>query len=236
MDSSYQDMAERSFGYGCWKAPFWFLGPEQGMSKDEKELDIRYSAWRELGSHELDDCPEFHRLINCYKRHGKTGSPSDRPKPRLQATWSKLLVSLQSFKRPSIDKKVRLEHQISEWGTLTGETCVIELSGIAANSHRIKRNDNSFLHKRIERICSNVRSYEPSFVVLYGKGRSENSKAAWEQLTLGSDEISGSSSNDVQIRRSGKTLIAWDPHPIKPRQTNENWETLGTMLCDLQSR
>lgn len=25
------EMAKRSFGYGRWEAPYWFIGPEQGM-------------------------------------------------------------------------------------------------------------------------------------------------------------------------------------------------------------
>jgi hypothetical protein len=36
MDDHQLQMARGCYGYGNWKARYWFLGPEQGMSKDEE--------------------------------------------------------------------------------------------------------------------------------------------------------------------------------------------------------
>jgi len=35
-----ENMAEHFFGYGRWDAPFWFIGPEAGMGKDGKDIQV----------------------------------------------------------------------------------------------------------------------------------------------------------------------------------------------------
>lgn len=80
----------RHYGFGWWDAPFWFLGPERGMSRDESNLKRRVKVWRDLGGGELADCQEFHRRIAEKRWHSDS--------PTLQQTWGKLLLSLMAFK------------------------------------------------------------------------------------------------------------------------------------------
>ena len=82
MDDGIRKMALRSFGYGRWEAPYWFIGPEQGMGDPAYDsLLVRVKAWRELGACELCDCREF-RLIGEKRWHHE----NPKPQPVLKAT------------------------------------------------------------------------------------------------------------------------------------------------------
>jgi hypothetical protein len=212
-------MAEKSYGYGCWNAPCWFIGPEQGMGKHENDdLGRRIAAWVNFGKRELDDCRKFHLKIGELRWHGAN--------TRIQATWGKLLLTYLAF--TGKDKADRLDYQKTKWGCQPGETCVIELSGLAAHNLSVKRDRESFLEKRIQSICQNMKKHKPQFVVLYGKSSSA-CKRAWLELTANSEAIK-TDLPVIELRRYGSTLLAWMEHPIAHGQTNENWTKLGTGL------
>jgi len=63
MNDDLRAMARTCYGYGCWSAPYWFLGPEQGMCNENADLQRPVEAWQHSGSRELDDCREFHLRI-----------------------------------------------------------------------------------------------------------------------------------------------------------------------------
>jgi hypothetical protein len=231
MEEDLKRMALESYGFGNWQGPYWFLGPEQAMSKNDAELNRRFEAWRDLGCHDLDDCSEFHRRINIHHLHGRS-VPA-----KLQPTWAKLLLVLMSHFDPPRCAGDRLLYQVNEWGRLGGETCVIELSGLAAHSQRVERSAESFLPlpERITKIRDMMRKYEPKFVLLYGRGRNGSCEKAWEKLTEGGAIIE--EGTFAKIGRSSSTLIAWAlRHPVSFGQTNENWTKLGIKLRDLTRR
>src|SRR5450631_3929638 len=121
------EMARRCYGYGRWAAPYWFIGPEQGQDRDENDdLNRRIEVWRGLGGEELSDCRAFHAKLGNDKWH--------REIPRLQSTWRPLMLLLMTFLEKPTDNPSLRNYQRDSWGSLEGETCVIELSGLAANS------------------------------------------------------------------------------------------------------
>jgi hypothetical protein len=70
MDEGIREMARRCYGYGRWDAPYWFIGPEQGMAPDENnDLKPRVKAWLDLGGQEVSDCREFHKPIGEKRWH-----------------------------------------------------------------------------------------------------------------------------------------------------------------------
>ena len=90
MDADVREMAMRSFGYGRWDAPYWFIGPEQAQGRsEENDLKQRVKAWSLFGKYELDDCRAFHAQIRESRWH--------RNKPALQPTWRPLLILLMAF-------------------------------------------------------------------------------------------------------------------------------------------
>ena len=95
MNDDEFDMALNNYGYGSWKAPYWFLGPEQGMDSNENgNLDARIATWRSLGSLNLDDCRKFHLKLYPVIHPRKTWHGDGAS---LQPTWDKLILTLLAF-------------------------------------------------------------------------------------------------------------------------------------------
>ena len=216
-----RSMARTCYGYGCWDAPYWFLGPEQGMARGENnDLTRRTEAWRHFGSRELDDCREFHFRIGEKRWQGENAE--------LQKTWRKLLLTLMAFRGWATDEVTRLDYQRNKWGRQPGETCVIELSGLAAHNLKVERDRDSFREERIRHIRDRMRAHEPRFVVMYGKDR--RYLRAWNQIAEGADSVVQKDFSFADFRRSGSTVLALTPAPTSWGPTNENWIELGERL------
>jgi hypothetical protein len=211
--SSELEMARRSYGYGRWDAPYWFIGPEQGKGEGEpSDNSQRVKAWKHLGETELCDCLDFHAQIADMSWH--------QGKPNLQRTWRPLILLLKTFlDRPSDIESIRA-YQRDRWGRLKeGETCIIELSGLAARSMREPLDRARFRGERIEIIRQRMLSLEPVFVVMYGL----NEKPYWER-------IAGRSLVRDGVVKVGTTMIAFAPHPQDHGRRNSDWTDLGTKL------
>ncbi|MGD0508239.1 MAG: hypothetical protein ABSA27_10605 [Terriglobales bacterium] len=219
-----QSMARISYGYGTWAAPYWFLGPEQGMAPFENDdLKRRIEAWRYFGSRDLDDCREFHLRIGETRWHNENAI--------LQSTWKKLLLTLMAYFGRSTDEGTRLDYQRHEWGSQSGETCVIELSGLAAHSLKVERDRECFRAERVSEIRERMRVHKPEFVVMYGKSRKY--WKAWNEISDGAKAISEGDFTFADLRKSGPTSLALTPAPTSWGPTNENWIELGKKLRKL---
>ena len=162
-----QEMAKHRFGYGRWDAPFWFIGPEQGMSDDPDEMAFRCKAWWNCGKFlELDDCIDFHRRLENLrppKRNKKEKRIDDwhGETPNTQKTWSRLIQFLIGFGAHGVTDHI--EYQKHHWGTHAGQTCVAELSGLAAHDFAVsglgKRVDKEYLcwYQRRTQACPHFR-------------------------------------------------------------------------------
>jgi hypothetical protein len=126
---------------------------------------IGSSAWVKLGSLELCDCEEFHREIDEHVWH-RDGE--------LQSTWKRLIRLLMAFLERPTDTDTLREYQRKQWGMADGETCVIELSGLAANNLNVSRDRQSFRAERIDTIRERIEVNRPKLVVMYGTGQRES--------------------------------------------------------------
>ena len=195
MDDELREFARRCYGYGNWRAPYWFIGPEQGQAREENDdLRPRIKAWHDLGKVELNDCCDFHALIGEKSWH--------REKPRLQSTWRPLMLLLMTFLEKSTDNDRLREYQRDQWGRLEGETCVIELSGLAAHSFKIPRDRELFRRERIEFIRERMLHCKPALAVMYG----ERDKPHWEA-------IAGQPFPAENILKIGSITVVFTPHP-----------------------
>src|SRR5258707_14317960 len=170
VDAGIPLMAKCSYGYGRWDAAYWFIGPEQGQSPDEPGLKKRLEVWEQFGRRELDDCRAFHDAICETRWH--------REKPRLQFTWRPLMILLMTYLARPTDKESMRNYQRERWGALDGETCVIELSGLAAHNSGVSRDRRCFRQERIQFIRTQMLQYRPTLVVMYGKTQTE----AWQAI------------------------------------------------------
>jgi hypothetical protein len=201
------DMALKHYGYGRWDAPYWFIGPEPGQhgcngtEKRRVDLGKRCEAWIQLGRGELIDCKEHHLGFGETKWHREV------PPPLIQPTWKQLIRLLLAYchgKKPHLDD-IR-SYQQKCWGTENGETCVIELSSLAAPGMDAPGPHGLFREQRIEEIRKKIRRHKPRFVVMYGVRQ----KRFWEAIA----SAPFSTAPDIITLENGTTLAVFANHPV----------------------
>lgn len=211
-EKNVREMGRLSFGFGRWSAPYWFIGPEQAQSPDEHDdLALRAEAWRQLGGGELSDCRAFHANIGENRLH--------REKPQLQRTWRPLMLLLMTFLGEHTDNDSLRHYQRDKWGTLDGDTCVIELSGMPARSFKVDRDRHRFREDRIKTIRERILQYKPRFVIMYGMSE----RPDWER-------IAGQPFPREGVLKIETTVLVLTPHPVSHGSTNQYWMELGRRL------
>jgi hypothetical protein len=224
MNDDLRAMARHRYGYGCWNAPYWFLGLEEGMDRGESDdRSERISAWRLLGCRELDDCQKFHdRIFELIKK--KNGLHGDDA--NVQRTWRRLLISLMAFSGGPSDEASLLVYQRKEWGCHSGETCLVELSGLAARSVNEDVPHDLFQEERIEFISAKINERHPAFVIMYGK----RSHRAYRKIAEKSRAVRIEGSPFAEFLKCGSTILALTPHPVSWGPTVEDWKELGRSI------
>jgi len=133
---------------------------------------------------------------------------------------------LMAFLKRHTDKESLRNYQRDRWGMLSrGETCVIELSGLAANNFRVFRERRLFRQERIDVIRQRMLTYRPALVVMYGRSAKEDY-----------EKIAGCSFPADNILKLGFTIIAFAPHPTARGQRDASWDELGKRLRQEASR
>jgi len=212
------------FGYGRWNAPYWFIGPEPGMAKDEGDnLLARCRAWQILGSGELLDNLEHHRAFNHMKHHTRTIAMKvpingRSMRPPTQSTWRQLIRLYLAFKGDRIDNDSIGDYQCTECGSANGDTCLPELSSLAANGFRVERDRIKFRESRTVRLREMVIEHRPRFVVVYGGGK--GLQAFWNYIACGTYEpnpyvIETIAGWEVGFNFGGQTKFVRTAHPVK---------------------
>jgi hypothetical protein len=188
MNDDERELALNCYGYGRWDAPYWFIGPEQGKGKlERKDLTDRARANRKLNRDGLCDCRAFHIEIQDETWHLKKDGSRSQHSPPLQSTWKSLILLLMAYKKmPTTDESridYQREYQRKCLGSSTGETCVIELSGLPAKnfeeswerergrSAEEREAIDEIRQKRIEFIHNKMLTCKPKFIVVYGKSQ-----------------------------------------------------------------
>ena len=218
MDDAELGLASGCYGYGRWDAPYWFIGPEQGQAPCENnELRARFEAFRKLGKDGLTDCRDFHAEIHETRWH------RDSPPAALQPTWKFLILLLNTFLERPADDTSRRVYQRQHWGSSTGETCVIELSGLPATSFKVARDRELFRQSRLHFIHTRMVAFRPTFVIIYGRGQMKHWRNFWKN-------------NEILVCDSGNisklafTTIAFVPQPTAPGSGNQYWVEVGRRL------
>lgn len=183
-------------------------------SHEGDNLDERCAAWERMGALELIDCKEHHRQFGLMKWH--------RHNPPTQNTWRQLIRLLLAFNGLPTDNEMIRDYQQRKWGAADGDTCVIELSALAANSLSSDQQDRFlFRQTRIETIRSRMLANGPVFAVLYGLSARES----WTRLINGTFDAKG-------FAQVGRTIVVSVKHPVggKPAEPDAYWIQLGKEL------
>jgi hypothetical protein len=210
-DADMLDMARHWYGYGRWEGKYWFIGPEPGQPEGDN-IKERCKAWIDLGRGELVDCKDHHLGFGWKKWHKES--------PPTQPTWRPLIQLLLATKdgtQPDL-KDIR-SYQQKHWGMKNAETCVIELSSLAAPKLDAPGEHVLFQKERIKEIRQRILDHEPTFVVMYGTLH----KPHWER-------IAGGPFGPDNILKIGSTVAAFAPHPVSFGLTNDYWLQLAEKL------
>lgn len=207
-------MARHWYGFGSWEAPFWFLGPEPG-TPDDSTIYLKgcAAAWRRCGGTDLIDCIQYHRELGFPLWHSRNAP--------LQPTWRALIRLLFAYKGRTTDAEEIRTYQRVLWGTVEGETAVIELSSQAARSLRSERDREAHQKERIAYLRSKIREHQPKFVLMYGIGQ----KSHWEAIAGGCFDSDG-------FRTLGTTVLLMTPHPLARGLKSKDWERFGRSLAN----
>jgi hypothetical protein len=130
------------------------------------------------------------------------------------------MLLLMSFLNEPSDNESLRAYQHDGWGKAKGgETCVIELSGLAAKSSKVHMDRRQFLEERIEIIRERIRTHKPKLVVMSG----QSEKKHW-------GGIAGCELLPDVIMKRGATLFVFTSHPVAFGPKDSDWRELGQRL------
>lgn len=129
------------------------------------------------------------------------------------------MLLLMAFRGRSTDRENLRKYQREEWGVFDGETCVIELSGLPANSFKVPRERDLFRQERIKVIRQRMDEYKPELVVMYGLSETKH----WERLA-------GCPFPPDNILAVESTIFALTPHPASRGLNDTYWMGLAERL------
>lgn len=219
------------YGYGNYKAPFWFIGMEEGGGGSLDEIRQRLATWDMRGHRELEDVADYHRAFGITKHW-------DEP-VRLQSTWNKLIRVLMSIKRQEHSQQDLKDYQRDHLGRANDETCLLELMPLPSpgtskwlygdiSSLPYLANRQSYLEEvaplRIRHIRSQIASYNPPVVLFYSLGYMNY----WQEIAgvdLEQQKIEG-----IYSAHTKKTLFVVMKHPQAHSTGNEYFWHVGKWI------
>jgi hypothetical protein len=218
MNSVTVDAARNWFGYGRWRAPYWFVGMEPGGT----EAASSYQSWKRLGGGELIDCKHHHLDSNFDRWHGEDQRGT-------QPTWRRLIQTMLAFEGlgATLDDVLRYQH--AGWGCEDDDTALIELGALHAPSLASEVDRVEYRDERIALVRERLLEHEPVFALFYGLTYREEY-----------ERVIGVQFGGEGFAWRGSTLCALTPHPTShlygkptPWSDGEWWIALGKRMSDM---
>ena len=201
--------AREWFGYGCWTAPYWFVGMEPGGEGD----GASHESWYRRGGGELIDCRAHHLDCGFTRWH-------EADRPATQPTWRRVIQLLLSYKGEDTNLDAVARYQRDRLGAIGDETAVLELSAHHAVNIDVDVARTQYREERMALISRRMREYKPAFVVFYGR----TYKAEYERV------VGQPFGGDGSVWRDG-TLCVLTPHPVaKSGPPPTYWISLGAAM------
>lgn len=226
---------ENFAGYGNPKAGLWFVGMEEHGHGTVYDLSKRVETWAKLGQNKLEGLGTFH--LEAYPGH-----PGFHEPIRVQKTWGQLIRLLLAWRREKVTDDRIKEVQKSDWGTISGDTALVELLPLPARRIRDWRYADSapdlpelmsrsvyrekWEPKRIDLLKQCIDEAKPKAVVFYGK-RFEKVGEPIAETTFDQDEFDGI---PFWIGRRGETRFVIARHPAAHKMTKSYWEHIGANI------
>jgi hypothetical protein len=222
------------FGYGNLKAPYWFIGMEEGGGNALAEVNQRLEVWAQRGRKQTDDLVEFHKAIGVTSYFAPV-------KPPLQKTWKQLIRVLHGLENhPLTDEAIR-QTQRSAFGRSSGTSCLLELLPLPSPSTghwlygdyshlpELKSRETyraSLAPQRSEMLHNLIAQHQPRIVLFYGLQYMKY----WQDVAgieFQLEQFAGFSTAFVQIKH---THFVATPHPTSFGVTNAYFDALAQHL------
>lgn len=236
-DHMLEAFMPKFYGYGSYKADWWFVGMEEGCDPSGKDIHLRLNAWSKHGEPELADLVDFHEAIGVTKHFNRRAA--------LQRTWASLIrIKLAGEGKSPTTEMVR-DCQRSSWLRTSGNSCGLELLPLPSPSTKVwhykERSKlpglsdraayaTDWMPRRAAHIAQRVADYQPRTVVFYGMTYLDS----WQAIS----EARLERTSDPQIRfaeRRGTTYLAI-PHPTYTGLTSEFFHSVGRIAADRSAR
>lgn len=222
------------YGYGTYKAPYWFVGMEEGGGGSLAAAEGRINQWQLRGQPELEPLRESDETSE---------SPWFRPNPRLQSTWKQLIrmMLVSQGQSPSItDLKA---YQRDHLGRANGETCLLELLPLPSPSTRhwfykshtsIRYLQSRDLYRahlapiRAAHLKQLITQHTPKVVIFYSANWWY--RRYWQQIAPAPFEPVTLTSGTILKATTPETTFIVTKHPVTMGITNRYFHEIGTLL------
>lgn len=216
------------YGYGNLKAPYWFIGMEEGCGPDwDKDVIPRFEHWDNRGRKIIEDVRDYHFALGI---RDFWEAPAGK-NVKVQRTWRRLLeiVLCAQGQEPS-EENIR-KFQANDFARSDSNTCLIELFPLPSPSikvfefSRLRNQEHNYfasrskyrqhmLPSRILKIQELVQKHKPRHVILYGT----TYRKYWSQL-IGAGTWSEEDSY-ISSYQLGESKIWLVPHPCAAAPRN----------------
>lgn len=235
-DKLLEDFMNGFYGFGNYKAPYWFIGMEEGGRAELPHITKQLQVWDKSKRKELLDVIDFaHEMgfSHLTKWYGN--------RPALQKTWKNLIrILLLAEKQPADNENIR-EYQKESWGTKNGISCLMELLPLPSRNRNLwlyskisllpylsnrQIYENHIVGSRIAHFQTAIKKYKPRVVVFYGKGFDEYWKNivginSWRQ-----------SEDEINFTKMNGTLFVFSNHPQCRGIKDEYFCKIGNFIKD----
>lgn len=241
-DLVLEQFSNTFYGYGNYISDYWFIGLEQGGGVSFEEIQQRLQVWVANGKHELEDAAHYHQSIGY-------GYLFDHEKPKLQATWAKLIRTIYGT-QGKMDKDVTAKeiaaYQAKSFLRVNSNSCSIELlplpspsmnewlyaqySGLDYLQSRAAYREQ-FAEQRAKAIRQKIAIYRPKLVLFYGV--QPEYLTWWKEIAASeftTKTITGKFTADFALK--GRTVFVISRHPVATGLTSEYWHQLGQAIAE----
>jgi hypothetical protein len=227
------------YGSGNLKAPYWFVGMEDGGGKTRNEVDQRLLAWVEQNRPIVVDLPKYSEKFEANKWFEKG---------IIQPTWKYLIALLLAQNNIPVLKENVRDYQKEKFGKLNGENCLLELMPLPCKNikfeewkyHKwypdvniLKDKQTYITHvrpQRIKYIRQLIKKYQPELVHFYST--SNDFVDAWEEISMQKHWLEYQTLSGLTVKYClfNGTVYLITPHTVVPGLKYSDFESIGKYL------
>jgi hypothetical protein len=222
------------YGYGSYRAPYWFVGMEEGGGGSEESMARRLDLWAQRGRPELEDLADYQKALGVTRYTGRNA--------RIQRTWGPLIRVLMGIQGTDASREAVRAYQRDRWARAGGEVCIPELLplpspsagewayGDSSNLPQLRTRDAYRAHyasARARHLRSRVLEHKPAVAVFYGSGYLR----WWPEIAVAPFRSATVGKKRIHTAHDGETLFVAVNHVVTRGTGSDYLEQLGRLIA-----